>query len=401
MNSCKKRIAVMFGGISPEHDVSVITGIQALNALDPEKYDAFPVYVDCLGHMRVGDILLDTENYMLSQGALSKTKRVVLDACGILRHVDGGFFGKTKSIEFDAALLAFHGGAGEAGGITGACDLLRIPYTGMSTLGCAVSMDKIAAKTLLRGLDIPVLDDAIIDRPSDGTYSIDKARLTEAIGDLQFPLCVKPVHMGSSIGAAKVCNIGELRACLPAIFEYDTHAMVEPFIENLIEYNIAAAAWGLSAIEKPKTSAELLDFKTKYCSGEGEGKLGGTKSGGSPISQGMIEMTRDIPPQNLPKETAEKIRSWAGAAFSALGNKGAPRMDFYGDAKTGEIWMNEINPYPGSLGYFLWEAADKPLLFTEFLNSLIDEAFERSKSSQLPLDPVPQSSRLLTRNGNS
>lgn len=404
MNQSKKRIAVMFGGISPEHDVSIITGLQALSALDPTKYDAFPVYVDPKGAWRVGGVLRDRGSYMLSASTLSKTTRVILDGTSkCLKQANEPLIGKCKSWGFDAALLAFHGGAGEAGGITGTFDMLGIPYTGMSTLGCSSAMDKVALKTLAKGLGIPVLQDAVIPRPDDGGYQIDKAAITKIIKDIQFPMCVKPVHMGSSIGAAKVTNIEELQACLPAIFEYDTHAMVEPFIENLVEYNIAAASWGVSAIERPKTSQELLDFRTKYCSDDGQGKMGGAKMGGTktsqPISQGMLAMTRDIAPDDLPKGAGANIQKWAAQVFKTLGNKGAPRMDFYGDAATGQIWLNEVNPYPGSLAYFLWEAAEKQILFTEFLDLLISQAFKYHDNAALAFDPVPVAARLLPRHG--
>ena len=397
MTHSKTRVAVLFGGVSPEHDVSVVTGLQALSALDPARYDAFPVYVAPDGAWRVGDVLRDQGAYMLDARAVARTTRVVLDAGPTLRPVPGPLLGRAAPIAFDIALLAFHGGAGEAGGPPGAFDMLRIPYTGMSTMGCAVTMDKIAAKTLFRGLSIPVLPEAVIPRPADGTYQISTGTLEDMLRPLPFPLCVKPVHMGSSIGAAKITNLAELRACLPAIFAYDTHAMVEPFVENLVEYNIAVSAWGLSAIERPKTHAELLDFRSKYQSGGSKGKLGGPKTG--PISQGMLAMTRDINP-DMPADMAQKVHTWAQQIFAALGGRGAPRIDFYANAATGEIWANEVNPYPGSLGYFLWEAApDNPKLFTELLDALIAEGLTAAQNAMLPRDPVPEAARLLPRRG--
>jgi D-alanine-D-alanine ligase len=397
MNRPKIRVAVLFGGPSPEHDVSVVTGLQALSALDPARYDAFPVYVAPDGAWRVGDVLRDRGAYMLDARALARTTRVSPDSGPALRPVPGPLLGRATPVPFDIALLAFHGGPGEAGGVTGLCDMLRIPYTGMSTLGCAVSMDKVAAKALFRGLDIPVLPEVVIPRPADGTYQIAAAALEQMLRGLPFPLCVKPVHMGSSIGAAKVTSLAELRACLPGIFAYDAHAMVEPFVENLVEYNVAVAAWGLSAIERPKGHAELLDFRSKYQAGGSKGKLGGAKTG--PISQGMLAMTRDINP-DMPEEMARSVRTWARSIFAALGGRGAPRIDFYANAETGDIWANEVNPYPGSLGYFLWEAApESPKLFTELLCALIDEGLAAARNTALPRDPVPEAARLLPRHG--
>ena len=169
---------------------------------------------------------------------------------------------------------------------------------------------------------------------------------------------------------------------------------------NLVEYNLAVARVGgdirTSAIEKPKRVEELLDFRQKYMSGEG-GKIGG--KGEAPASQGMLSLTREINP-NLPEGLADKLRRWAVAAFEAVDGTGAPRIDFYCNEATGETWLNEVNPCPGSFGYFLWEAAEPPIRFTALLSLLIDEALARHRESQLPDDPVPREARLLRRQGS-
>lgn len=132
----------------------------------------------------------------------------------------------------------------------------------------------------------------------------------------------------------------------------------------------------------------------------GGGTKGGTKSGGtkSPgaISQGMLSLTREINPA-LPPETDANIRDWAMRLFSAVSGTGAPRIDFLGNAATGEIWMNEVNPIPGSLAYFLWEAAAEPVLFTPFLSALVGEALAARDARGLPPDPVPAGARLFRR----
>jgi D-alanine-D-alanine ligase len=148
-----------------------------------------------------------------------------------------------------------------------------------------------------------------------------------------------------------------------------------------------------SAIEKPKRAEELLDFRQKYLSGGGS--KGGTKSD-TGDSQGMLSLTREINPA-LPGEFAAKLRRWAVAAFEAVDGTGAPRVDFYCNEATGEVWLNEVNPCPGSFGYFLWEAADPPLRFTALLSLSIEEALARHRESQLPDDPVPAEARLLRR----
>ncbi len=127
----------------------------------------------------------------------------------------------------------------------------------------------------------------------------------------------------------------------------------------------------------------------------GGGKKGGAKSPGT-ASEGMLSLTRDINPEIDPALEAN-IRNWAAAAFRSIGGTGAPRIDFLGDAATGELWLNEVNPCPGSFGYFLWEAADPPFLFTELLTHLIEEAVREIRNSRLPADPTPREARLFKR----
>ena len=195
--------------------------------------------------------------------------------------------------------------------------------------------------------------------------------------------------------------MAEAKACLPAVFEYDSVAIAEPFVENLVEYNVAVSAVSgsvkTSAIERPKTTEELLDFKQKYLSGGGtKGAKGGVKSPQS--SEGMLSLTREINPK-LDAKMEGDIRGWATKMFTSIDGTGAPRIDFIGNAKTGQIWMNEVNPCPGSYGYFLWEAAKESLLFTDMLSALIEEAVTENVKQALPRDPVPKDARLLRRHG--
>ena len=393
------RVAVFLGGRSPEHDVSVITGLQALKALDQERFVAFPVYVDPRGAWFVGEALAERRNYLpdsRTQGELTEVSLALGEAGrGILAPKRTGFFGRPAATGFDVALLAFHGLGGEDGQMQGLFETANLPYTGMRTLASAVFMDKIATKRLLRGFGIPLLPYAIVTRGASGLPSADELRAT--IGDLGLPCIVKPAHLGSSIGVGKAADVEEVRALLPAIFRLDRQAIIEPFVPNLVEYNLSVTRVGgavrTSAIEQPKRAEELLDFRQKYLSG------GGAKSGikgDSGDSQGMLSLTRDINPDLAPGLTAD-LRRWASLAFEAVDGTGVPRIDFYCNEETGETWLNEINPCPGSFGYFLWEAADPPLRFTALLSGLIDEALARHRDSQLPDDPVPPDARLLRR----
>lgn len=398
------RVAVLFGGRSPEHDVSVITGLQALRAIDQQRFEPFPVYVNPRGQWFVGEALADRRNYLPDSRTQGELTEVTLSlgepGKGLLTPKRSGLFGRGlfargTPIEFDVALPCFHGLYGEDGQIQGLFETTNLPYAGMRTLASAVFMDKVATKRLLRGLGIPMLPYVVVARTAGGLPPA--GALQALLADIGFPCIVKPVHLGSSIGVGKADSVEEVRALLPTIFRLDPQAIVEPFVPNLVEYNLAVTRIGgtlrTSAIEQPKRAEELLDFRQKYLSGS-DGKSG-TK-GDAANSEGMLSLTRDINP-SLPQGLENSLRRWAADAFDAVFGTGAPRVDFYCNAATGEAWLNEINPIPGSFAYFLWEAADPPLGFTALLSALLDEAIARHREIQLPDDPVPPEARLLHR----
>src|SRR5260221_40765 len=318
------RVAVFLGGRSPEHDVSVITGLQALKAIDQERFVAFPVYVNPRGAWFVGEALAERRNYLPDARTQAELTEVPLwlgePGRGVLVPKRGGLFGRRTATEFDVALLAFHGLGGEDGQIQGLFETANVPYTGMRTLASALLMDKAATKRLLRGLGIPMLADAVVTRGSAGLPSADA--LSALLGNMGFPCIVKPAHLGSSIGVGKADDMEELRALLPAIFRLDRQAIIEPFVPNLAEYNLSVARIGgavrTSAIEKPKRAEELLDFRQKYISGD-DSKAGGKSAGES--SQGMLSLTREINP-TLPAEFEANLRHWAAAAFEAVDGTG-------------------------------------------------------------------------------
>ncbi len=401
----KKTVAVFFGGRSPEHDVSVISGLQALQALDNALYNTMPVYIAPDGAWYVGDILRRRESYMLSGDRLKEVTEVTLDVKGsrggVLIPKKTSMFGAPKPITFDIAIPVFHGLYGEDGNIQGLFELANVPYAGMRTKASAVLMDKVTTKYLLKALNIPTLPFGVIRRPSEG-YLVPEDELEAIFAPLDFPCIIKPSHLGSSIGVAKVNNVAEAKACLPAIFEFDDSAIAEPFVSNLVEYNVSVARIGgqivTSAIERPKATEELLDFKQKYMSGgddKGGNKMAGAKTF-TTASEGMLSLTREINPE-ISKEMDQNIRTWASRMFESIDGTGVPRIDFIGNSKSGEIWMNEINPCPGSLGYFLWEAAKDPVFFTDLLTNMIAEAMTENKGRILPHDPVPEDARLLKR----
>ena len=397
----KMTVAVIFGGKSPEHDVSIVTGLQVLHAINTNLYTPFPIYIQTDGTWLVGDLLFDRENFIPDINTLKQLTPVSLDLKskkkGVLHPAKKNIFKHSKSIEFDVAIPAFHGLIGEDGQIQGLFEVANIPYTGMRTMASALYMDKAITKRLLSDFDIPVLPCQKISKPKEGLLPSEND-LNKLAETLQFPCCLKPSHLGSSIGVSIVNNMDELAAVLPQVFQYDTTAILETFIENPIEYNIAVRREGnhiaTSAIERPKNKEELLDFKQKYLSGGGKGKTGGKIPG--QLSQGMLSLTRTLNPK-IDRLLEESIHKFVKIAFEAVDGTGAPRIDFLYNKKTNEIWLNEINPCPGSFGYFLWEAATKPVLFSQLLTDLIEEAIELHRQKQFLKDPVPEEARLFKR----
>jgi D-alanine-D-alanine ligase len=402
MKSEKKTVAVLFGGQSPEHDVSIVTGLQVLNALDSERFTGIPVYITGNGSWYAGDVLRKRDFYVPGEASLREAIPVSLslrrNSRPSLLPQRSGMFQSAKPIEFDVAMPAFHGSLGEDGRIQGMLEFAGIPFTGMRPLASAVLMDKVATKRMLGGTKIPQLPYREIKRPARGLL-IAADELRRDLGDAAFPACVKPSHLGSSIGVARVNDIDELSMVLPGIFRLDNAAILEPWVNNLVEYNVSVARFGeevrTSAIERPKHASELLDFKSKYLSGSKDG--GGSKQPGS-SSEGMLSLTREINPP-LPPEVESRLRQWATEMYVQVDGAGAPRVDFICDAGSGDIWLNEVNPCPGSFGFFLWEAAKPPLLFSSLLDHLIEEALGLAASSELPSDPTPESARLFKRRG--
>jgi len=402
MASDKQVITVLFGGRSPEHDVSIVTGLQAADALDPELYEVVPVYITGRGEMLTGETLLNRDTYIPGPSARANLTPVHLDLTpgerGRLVSAGGSLFQRAKAIEFDTVLLAFHGLYGEDGRLQGALEFADIAYTGMRAFASTIMMDKVATKRILSDTGIAMLPYREIRRPREGLL-LTSDEVQAQIGDFGFPCIIKPSHLGSSIGVARVNDLEELAAVLPGIFKYDHAAILEPFVENMIEYNVAVARFDgelrTSAIEKPKRAEDLLDFKQKYLSGGGK-QEGAKAPGQGRASEGMLSLTRELNPE-LQAETEARLREWACTAYEHVGGTGAPRLDFIGNEATGEFWLNEVNPCPGSFGYFLWEAAPQPLLFSDLLEHLIREAQEEQASAELPADPTLDEARLFPR----
>jgi D-alanine-D-alanine ligase len=385
-------VAVFFGGRSPEHDVSIETGLQVMEALRSDRYEVIPVYVATNGEWFLGDTLRDKSFYIPSFEARRRLTRcslgVTQTGTNILIPERKGIF-KSGTVNFDVAIPAFHGALGEDGCFQGLAEMHGVAYTGMRVLGSAVSMDKAATKAFISSTTTaPQLPFVAVKKGDDGQFE-----LPDIPQSWCFPVIVKPAHMGSSIGVARADDLGQVRSIIKRIFLYDTKVVIEPFVAEKREYNIAVRMFEgrvqTSAIEMPKSDAELLDFKEKYGQPGKQAKLGATDAS-------LLSLTRDINPV-IPKVMEDNIRGWASEIFEVLGGTGIPRLDFIHDLKSDSVWFNEINPCPGSFGYFLWQYSSHQVPFSDLLEGLIHEAVALKGASELPAEPVPRDAQLFKR----
>lgn len=387
----KLNVAVIFGGQSQEHDVGVVSAQQLMDCVDVRKINVIPVYMGFDGRFFQGSSLRKLEKFSPAPKGLSEVVFAWGDMGACVARLDG-----TGSQQIDCALPVFHGPFGEDGRIQGLLETLGIPTTGFSAINSALAMRKDATKSLVASAGVNVLPHVVVNAKEFSQIDTVCDKVEAAVA---YPAIVKPANLGSSIGVGLAKNRDELKIHLQGALKEDTFALVEPQVQNLEELNIAVMYRDgeilFSAIERPKSSAELLDFKEKYLSANEQGQGGSGKLGNAIVpSQGMLSLTRDINP-DIDEDLKSRLYDYAAKAFSILGLRGAPRMDFMHNTKTGELWFNEINPIPGSYGFFLWEAGAQKILFSQLVEHMVNEALKDSIKHFG--DPVPQGAHLLPR----
>jgi D-alanine-D-alanine ligase len=366
-----KRIAVVFGGRSVEHEVSIITAHQAMNAMKVAGYDLLPIYIGKDGAWFAGKPLHDLPKYKdLTRdfGAIADVHRVSLSADRSVRQLvihpakQSRFF-RAPVLWAEVFFPLIHGSFGEDGTLQGALEMADVPYVGCDVLSSATSMDKFVMKSICKANGIPVIDALRFPR-ADIDSDLDSVIAgAESLGE--YPLIVKPVHLGSSIGVRRCDTRAALIESLRAAAMLDSHVLVEPALANFIEINcsVMAPPTEVSVCEQPTTGGDILSFDAKYRQG---GK--GSKS------SGMASLGRVIPaPVSDAITTA--VQEFSAKAFGIVNGSGVARVDFLFDKTTGQLYFNEINTVPGSLAYYLWEASNVP--FDVLVGRLIDGAVRR------------------------
>lgn len=365
----KTRVAMMFGGKSVEHEVSVISGIQAIMNMDTDKYEVIPVYMTKKNEMYVGDDIGNIDAYKNIPELLNKSQRVILvndEGVCKLKSYPMKKFGKDKELEIDIAFPVVHGTNVEDGAFQGYLKTIGVPFVGCDVTASAIGMDKFIMKTVLKEFDVPVLD---AKEYTLADYAEMDNLLDNIESSLGYPVIVKPVNLGSSVGIGVAKSRIELANAIDDAFKYATKVLVEHAILKLREINCSVLGDETDAIasecEEPLHTADILSYEDKYVSN--------AKGSGS---KGMASVSRKIP-ADLSLEKREEVREMAVKAFKALGCNGVSRIDFMIDEEDGKLYFNEINTIPGSLAFYLWEPIG--VSYKELLDRMIQLAFKRAR----------------------
>ena len=362
----KTKIAVFFGGRSTEHEISVISANQAINAFNPDKYEIIPIYISKDGHWYTGRELLTLSNYRNIPELLKKVTEVYM------RPVYGDFnlynakksmFGKDVYDTIDLAIPVLHGTNMEDGRFEGLLETIGIPYAGCDTLSSANGMDKITMKMILRADGIPVVDYVWF---TDHNWASDRDAILDKIErQLGYPVIVKPADLGSSIGIGTAHDRDALIEKINDATRFASRIIVEHMVTALREINCSvlgdADEYRTSVLEEPIKAEEILSYGDKYMGG------------------GMHAAQKRIPAQ-LPNDLAAECSRLAGETFRVLGCHGVSRVDLIIDGDTNKVYVNEINTIPGSLSYYLWEAGG--MSFESLMDNLVKLALKRHRAQQ-------------------
>ncbi len=365
----KIKVGVIFGGESVEHEVSIISAIQAMNKIDLDKYEVVPIYISKDREWYTGEILKDIETYQ-DFGLIKKyCKNVVLyyrNGSFVLQNKKGLFKSVVKDI--DIAFPIVHGTNVEDGVLQGYLQSIGIPFVGGDVYASVVGQDKVFMKDIWKSADIPMTKYVWF---YDIDYKSNKDEVIKKVSKLKYPVIVKPACTGSSVGISVCENEEKLIEGIDDAIQYDSKILVEEVVENLKEVNIAVMGnyehQKVSEIEEVLSANKFLTFNDKYIGG-GKGKTKGAKNIKVTNSKGMASTNRKLP-ADISKATREEVEDIAVRAFRALGSSGNSRIDFLIDDKTNKVYINEINSIPGSLAFYLWDA--KNVDFASLLDNMI------------------------------
>ena len=370
----KLKVAVLFGGKSTEHEISIISAIQAIGSINKDKYEVIPVYMTKNNDFYVGEYIGTIEEYTHIPELLKKSTQVIWvkdgDRVSLVRYPMKKF-GNNVITQVDVAFPIVHGTNVEDGTLQGYLATMGLPVVGCDVLSSAVGMNKYVMKTVLKDNDIPVLDCKCYTWKD---YEDVDGLVAKIEAAFSYPVIIKPLNLGSSIGIKKASDREGLLEALELGFEFSKKILVEHAISNLKEINCSVLGDYESAeaseCEEPVNSDDILSFEDKYIGGA----KGSAKGQGG--SKGMASLKRKIP-ADISTEMRDKIRKMAVDAFICLGCSGVSRIDFMIDMDTNEVYLNEINTIPGSLSFYLWEPLG--MKYEHLLDNMIQLALKADR----------------------
>lgn len=371
----KMNVAVIFGSRSCEHDVSIVSAMQLIEAAKTKGYSIIPVYISREGLWYTGDALTSIETFRHFNPMAKGITRVNLDVSANAGDLwawppqRAGLFAKVPApvAHIDVAIPVMHGMNGEDGTLQGLLEMANIPYASAGVLGSAIGMDKIAMKQILRDAGYPVLDFMWFTR--DQLVGEREAIIERIEKTIKYPAFVKPASLGSSIGVSRADNREELGSALDLAASYDRRILVEVGIANPVEINCAALGYGedvrasVCEMPVPSTGEKFLNFFEKYL------RNAGTKG---ESSRGMKSLSRVVPAP-IGDELTQRIQTMTCEIFKLLDCRGTVRIDFILD-ENDMLFVNEPNTIPGSLAFYLWEECG--VSFSDLVEKMIEGALQ-------------------------
>ena len=367
----KIKVGVIYGGETVEHEVSIITALQAMEHINQEKYDIVPIYISKDRIWYTGKMLMDMDVYKDFNDLKKYAKE-----CTLVKIKNNFYLQSTrglfkKNLELiDIAFPIVHGNNAEDGTLQGYLDSVGIPYVGSRVIGSALGQDKVIMKQIFEHYKLPIVNYTWF---FDSEYANDCDKIFDDVKKMGYPVIVKPATLGSSVGIVYVKDEKDLALAIEEAMKYDTKVIVEKVVNNLVEVNCSVLGnynyQEASILEEVTSDDEFLTFKDKYV-GSSKGKLK------SP-SKGMASAKRIIPAR-IDKKLEDQIKETSKVAFKALNLSGVCRIDYLIDKKANKFYINEPNTIPGSLSYYLWEPTGKS--YDELLDEMITLAIKDYKN---------------------
>src|SRR5574341_273982 len=355
----KLHVAVIFGGRSGEHEVSLMSARSVLSVLNPEKYDVMQIGITHEGKWLTGEDVIGK----FESGKIKELEPVIVSPdpseAGLYRlHSTQRAQKLEKLSDVDVYFPVLHGTFGEDGTIQGLFEMANAAYVGASVVGSAVGMDKGVFKEVMRSIGVPVVDSIVVLRAEiekDMNAVIEKAEKVSA-----YPIFTKPANLGSSVGVTKCRSRSDLQEGLMEAALYDRRVLVERGVANAREIEVSVLGNDEPRASVPGEilpSREFYSYEAKYIDG----------------TSGLLI------PADLPQETTTRIQELAVRAFKAVDAAGMARVDFLLDKDSGEVYLNELNTIPGftkiSMYPKLWEASG--ISYPQLVDRLIELAMQR------------------------